>query len=708
MNDQLKDFIGRQWDVIKEQLALFWLHVRRIWKKYHLTKLILLLAMSLVLLLSVFFTVQARRVNIAALRAGIANPTIVYDDENEVAGSLYSQKGTFTPIEEISPTIQEAIIATEDQRFMTHRGFDLIGIGRAAVGYVLQGGIVGGGSTVTQQLTKNAYLSSDQTVSRKLKELFLAIEIEKSYSKEEILEMYLNNSYFGSGVWGVQDASKKYFNKNASELSLSEGATLAGMLKAPTNYNPIDNYERSIKRRNLVLQLMKDTEKITEEEQMNATALELSLSDGYNRSDDYRYPYYFDAIVSEAVNRYDFREQDILNGGYKIYTGLNQNQQQQMDNVYSKDSLFENPVGNVQAQSASIAIEPKTGGIKAVVGGRGEYTIHGFNYATQMRRQPGSVIKPLSVFAPALEAGYEITDMVVDEQASYGEGEDAYSPANYDHTYAGEIPMYQALADSKNAAAVWLLDEIGMRRGYNKLKQFGVKVDESDNHYGAIALGGMAYGTNPLEIASAYSVFANDGVRMEPHFISKIVDPTGAIVVDNTKPRKKRVLSQKVNEDMNLMLLNVFSEGLGRNIQPSGFKVAGKTGTTQTETGGGAKDQWVVAYTPDIVIASWQGYDKTDEDHYLTSTTIQGVGQVLKAEFEAIQPYTQETQFLVEDNEIEVVVQEKQFEERIEKLKDNLKKGEEVLRDATKKVGEGAEKAAREAKKLFDKFRDRR
>lgn len=708
MNEQLKDFLTKQWEVIKKQLALFWTHVRRLWKKYHMTKLTILLSMSVVLLLSVFFTIQARRVNIAALQAGIANPTIIYDDEGEEAGSLYSQKGTFTSIEEISSTIQEAIIATEDQRFMSHRGFDLIGIGRAALGYIVKGEIVGGGSTVTQQLTKNTYLTSDQTFTRKLKELFLAIEVEKSYSKEEIMEMYLNNSYFGNGVWGVQDASQKYFNKDASELSLSEGATLAGMLKAPTNYNPIDDYDRSIKRRNLVLTLMNDTGKISEEELNEAIASELTLSDGYNRLDDYRYPYYFDAVVAEAINRYDFREQDILNGGYKIYTGLNQGQQQQMDYIYTLDYLFESPVGEVQAQSASIAIEPASGSVKAVVGGRGDYTIHGYNYATQLRRQPGSVIKPLSVYAPALEAGYEITDTVIDEQGSYGEGETAYSPSNYDYTYAGEMPLYQALSESKNAAAVWLLDDIGIQRGIKKLKQFGIKLDESDNHYGAIALGGMAYGTSPLEIASAYSAFANNGVRIEPHFITKIVDPTGAIVVDNTKPKKRRVLSEKINEEMNIMLLHSFEEGLGRNIHPDGFQVAGKTGTTQTETGEGVKDQWVVAYTPDVVIASWQGYDKTDEEHYLTSTTIQGIGQAFKAEFEAIQPYTQETQFSVEGNEIEVAEKEKQFEERLDQLKENLKKGEEVLRKATEKAGEGAEKAARGAKKLFDKLRERR
>lgn len=708
MNEQLKSFLAKQWVFVKEKLGLLWGHIRRTWKKYHLTKLIILFSLSFALLISVFFTIQARRVNIAALRAGIENPTTVYDEEGEIAGSLYSQKGTFIQITDISPTVQDAIIATEDQRFRTHRGFDLIGIGRAGVGYLLKGGIVGGGSTVTQQLAKNAYLTADQTITRKLKELFLAIEIEKYYSKDEVLEMYLNNSYFGSGVWGVQDASKKYFNKNASDLSLAEGATLAGMLKAPTNYNPIDNYERSINRRNLVLKLMSDTEKITEEEKNQAQATELNLSDGYNRTDDYRYPYYFDAVVSEAVNRYKFREQDILNGGYKIYTSLNQNQQQQMDAVYANDSLFEKGSGEVQAQSASIALEPTTGGVKAVVGGRGEYTIHGFNHATQMRRQPGSVIKPLSVYAPALEAGYEITDMLIDEQASYGEGEEAYAPSNFDHTYAGEIPMYQALAESKNAATVWLLDDIGIRRGYNKLKEFGVQVDESDAHYGAIALGGMARGTNPLEIASAYSVFANDGVRIAPHFITQIVDPTGAIVVDNSKPKKRRVLSKKVNSDMNLMLLNVFTDGLGRNIQPSGFKVAGKTGTTQTDTDEGVKDQWVVAYTPDVVIASWQGYDQTNEEYFLTSSTIQGIGQVLKAEFEAIQPYTQGTQFAVETDDLESAKKQAQWDERIENLKEDLKKGEEMLRKAAEKAEEDAKKAGRIAKELLDKFRNSR
>lgn len=707
MENKYKEFLYDKWDWLKEKIKLLFRKIRKSWKNYHLTKIIILFVLSIALSLSVFFTIQARRVNIAALRSGIENPTSVFDYEQELAGNIYAQKGNFRRIDEISATVQDGIIATEDQRFMTHRGFDPIGIGRAAVGYLLKGGIVGGGSTVTQQLAKNAYLTADQTMVRKLKELFLAIEIEKAYSKEEILEMYLNNSYFGNGVWGVQDASKKYFNKDAADLSISEGAMIAGMLKAPTNYNPIDNYDRALERRNVVLRLMADTEKISEDERQQAANSEIILSDGYKRVDDYRYPYYFDAVISEAINKYNFDEEDIMNGGYKIYTNLHQKQQQEMDQVYAKDSLFEKAADGVAAQSASIAIEPISGGVTAVVGGRGEHVFRGFNRATQMRRQPGSVIKPLSVYAPALEAGYEITDSLIDEKAEYGEDETVYSPSNYDHQYAGEIPMYQALADSKNAATVWLLDEIGIRRGYNKVKRFGIKVAEEDYHYGAVALGGMSEGTTPLEIASAYSVFANEGVRMDPHFIQQIVDPTGAVVVDNTKPKERRVLSKKVTNDMNQMLLYVFSDGSGRNIQPASFKVAGKTGTTQTEFGEGSTDQWVVAYTPDIVIASWQGYDITDESHYLKTATSQGVGQVLKQEFETILPYTDKGEFLVIDKEIEEQMKQKQREERIEKIKENLEKGEEILRETKDKAEIGLKKAAEEVKNLLDRLNKR-
>lgn len=699
-----KEYGKRGWEFLKEILQRIWVVIKRAWKKYHITKVGILLVLTAGLLLSIFLTVQARQVDVDRLQVGLQEPTTILDDQGEVAGTLYAEKGTYTPIEAISPTIQQGVIATEDQRFMRHRGFDLIGIGRAAFGYITEGHIVGGGSTITQQLAKNAYLTADQTLLRKLKELFLAIEIEKTYPKEEILEMYLNNSYFGQGVWGVQDASKKYFNKNASDLSISEGATLAGLLQSPSNTNPLDNYERAINRRDTVLMLMEEVEAITPEERQTAASSDLVLADGYYK-DKNPYPAYFDAVVAEAKERYDFKETEILNGGYVIYTSLNQNQQQQMDQVYDQEWLFETAPDDTKSESASVAMNPKTGGVTAIVGGR-DYSPGNWNraIASDMKRQPGSTIKPLSVYAPALEAGYELDSILVDELTTYGAddaGENGDQYANVDHTYAGEVPMYEALGQSKNAATVWLLNEIGIDKGIRKLRQFGIPVDaEKERKLGSIALGGMEEGVNPLQMASAYSVFANDGVRIEPYFISKIVDPTGAVVVDNSKPKESRVLSTEVNDDMNRMLLYVFSNGNAQIAKPYGYEVAGKTGTTDRDTGEpGVNDQWIVGYTPDLVVASWAGYDNPNEYH-LTNYASNGIGQVLKAELEAMIPYTKNTQFAVDEEEIQVIVRDNRREETTEALRRGLKRTGEFLEDTTKKAINGA-------RRLLESFSNR-
>ena len=702
-----KEYGAIFWAFLKEKLQRFWVLFRRTWKKYHVTKAGILFVLTAGLILSIMLTIQARQISVESLQVGLQVPTRIMDDQGEEAGTLYSQKGTYVPIEEISPTIQNAVISTEDQRFRRHMGFDLIGMGRAAVGYVLNGRIVGGGSTITQQLTKNAYLTADQTILRKLKELFLAIEIEKSYSKDTILEMYLNNSYFGQSVWGVQDASLKYFNKNAADLSISEGATLAGILKNPSNYNPIDNYDTAIGRRNVVLSLMEETGAITPDERQSAADSALALTDGYEMTSSYRYPYYFDAVISEATNRYKLDEQDVLNNGYTIYTGLNQNQQTQMTKIYKEDWRFETAADGTKSQSASISLNPATGSVTAVMGGRIEddYQVRGLNRATQMRRQPGSVIKPLGVYAPALEAGWEIDSMIEDELQTFGaneNGEGGERPENVDKVYDGELPMYEALAVSKNTATVWLLNEIGLRRGYNKLKDFGIPVTDGDYGLNAVALGGMINGATPLEMASSYSVFANDGVRVEPHFITKIVDATGAVIVDNTKPKSKRVLSKDVNDDMNRMLLNVVENGSARSVKPAGHQIAAKTGTTQTLIREGARDQWTVGYTPDLVIASWAGYDITNEEegHYMKSFTSAGIGQVLKAEFELMIPHTNQTEFAVDNSDIEVIVRENKQNETVERIKDGVKEAGKVLRDTTGRAVDGA-------KRLLNRFINR-
>ncbi|MFO8069286.1 MAG: PBP1A family penicillin-binding protein [Alkalibacterium sp.] len=695
LKEKFKLYSDRIIDYSTPRLKRFFIVLKRKWKKNHLTKILILFMLIVSLGFSVYLAILAKSANVNSLHAGLAQATVIIDDNGEEAGTLYAQKGTFIEIDAMSENIADAVIATEDQRFHSHRGFDPIGLGRAVFGYVInRGQIVGGGSTITQQLAKNAYLSADQTIMRKLKELFLAIEIEKNYSKDQILEMYLNNAYFGNGVWGVEDASAKYFGKSAQEITVPEAATIAAMLKAPSHYNPLDDYERSIERRNVVLRLMEDTEVISTEEKTAYQESGLTLVDRYDREDDYRYPYYFDAVTREAENRYDIEEEDLLNNGYTVYTSLDQIHQQQMDAVYNNDNLFESAEDGTLAQSASIALNPKTGGVTAVVGGRGDYTFRGLNRATQSYRQPGSVIKPLGVYASALEEGFEPYSMLVDEELSYGETD--YTPTNLSGAYQGEVPMYDALSNSLNAPTVWLLNEIGIDKGIRKLERFGIEVADNERKLGAIALGGgWQTGVSPLEIASAYSVFSNEGLRAEPHFITKIVDATGAIVVDNTEVDTERVLSEAVSDEMNSMLLSVYESGTARNNQPDGYKVAGKTGTTQTENGVGVNDQWIVGYTPDIVIASWAGFDVND--YSLTTYSSQGIGMVMKAQLEGILPNTDQSTFLVEEAG-------EGYQEQEPSIFDQFTGGMEEAGDVIK---EGASLFKNKTSELFEKFRNR-
>jgi len=687
------------WEWLAPKLIELWSIFRHYWKKYHLTKISILAILSVTLGLSIYLNFLARSADVEQLSDGLQQTTTVVDAGGEEAGDLYSQKGTFASIDEIDDDIENAVVSTEDKRFYSHSGFDPIGIARAAVGYLANGQVVGGGSTITQQLAKNAYLNADQTLIRKLKELFLAIEIEKHYTKDEILEMYLNNSYFGKGVWGIQDASLRYFGKPASDITVPEAATLAGMLKAPNNYNPVDDYERSINRRNTVLELMATNEVITQEEKNHYQSTDLSLANAYSEKDSYTYPYYFDAVISEAVNKYGFEEEELLNRGYTIHTTLNQDYQQQMDDVYEQDHLFQTASDGTPAQGASVAMDPETGGVAALVGGRGDYTFRGFNRATQMKRQPGSIIKPLGVYAPALESGFDVDSMLVDEEITYEDGDDGYTPTNLSGEYEGEVPLYEALAHSLNAPTVWLLNEIGIQKGMDTLEEFGLDVTEQDRHLGSVALGGMSQGASPLDMASAYSTFANSGVRMEPHLITQIVDASGNVVVDNTTPDSTEVVSEEVSEDMNSLLMNVYNYGTAANNQPDGHSIAGKTGTTENSEGNGSSNHWIVGYTPDVVVSSWMGYDETNEDHYLTGYSSESVGMVMKEQMERIIPYSEQTQFTADpiipeeetDNDSFFGINRESLNQAGEQLKEGIRGAGEQVREGASTLRDQAE-----------------
>ncbi|MGY3765511.1 PBP1A family penicillin-binding protein [Vagococcus vulneris] len=696
------------WAWFKPHFATFHAWRKRLWKKYHINKIILLLALSVTLITSIYLFYLAKTANIDTLKSGLQQVTTIYDKDGDEAGTLsvYGAKGSFVSIDQVSPYIKDAVISTEDRRFYEHHGYDVKGIARAAVRSVInRNASGGGGSTITQQLAKNAKLTQEQTVTRKAKELFLAIEIEKKYSKDEILEMYLNKSYFGNGVWGVQDASRKYFGKDAKDVTVDEAAVLAGMLKGPSIYNPIDHMDRAVARRDTVLSVMVDNGKLDDATAKKLMKEPLYVNDTYQPNhDSYRYPSYFDAVIDEAVRVTKLKDDDISNGGYKIFTALDQKYQQGMDQTFANDSLFPaNAADGAIVEGASIALNPKNGGVMGVIGGR-EYQYRGWNRAMDSNLSPGSTMKPLSVYTSALEAGYKPEDMLKDQALDY------YDVQNYSRTYSGEVPMYEALAQSLNAPAVWLLHEIGIDRGFKKSEQFGIKLDEKDRYYG-LALGGLTKGTTPAAMASAYGVFANEGIRYDPHFITRIEDSTGTIIYENAKSKETRVTTPEVANTMTSMLQGVFSSGTGIEASPSGYTIAGKTGTTENISADGmSKDQWIIGYTPDVVVATWMGFDKSGKDHYLTGSSGSLLSSIFKDEMQRVLPSSPNTPFSVQDvNQQNQTTEEsgRDWDELGGKVKDGANSFSDTVKDGVNKVTDGIKEGADRVGEAWDNIRGR-
>lgn len=625
------------------------------WHRYQLTRWIIIAVLTLIFVISAYCTLIAKTTHVQNLQSSLEQSTVIYDSKNQKAGKIYSQKGTYVGYKDISSNIPNAILSTEDRNFYNEHGFSIKGFGRAVL-LMIKNKILhreyisGGGSTLTQQLVKNAYLTQQQTFSRKLKELFLSIQVENVYTKQQILTMYMNNSYFGNGVYGVEDASRRYFGMNAKDLPVQDAAVIAGMLTNPSAYNPVDHPKLALKRRNVVLQLMADNNKISQSEANRLKKTPIVVKNTYQYKDGYKYPYYFDAVIDEAINKYGLSESDIMNRGYKIYTTLNQSQQNSLQDDFKNDSMFpSNAADGTKVQAASIALDPTTGGVTAVVGGRGQHVFRGYNRATQIKRQPGSTIKPLAVYVPALENGYSYNDILQNKKISYGSNK--YTPQNYNNVYTGTIPMYTALAQSMNAPAVWLLHKIGVDKGYQSVKSFGLPVQKKDKNL-ALALGGLSSGVSPQEMAGAYTAFANEGNMTTPHYIRKIVDSSGKVIVDNDTTTSKNVMSKKVADEMTSMMLGVFDNGTGVSAKPSGYQVAGKTGSTEADNTGDSdatRDKWIIGYTPKVVVATWEGFDNTNAGHHLENLSGTGVGPLFKSEMEQILPTTGNNSFSVKD-----------------------------------------------------------
>ena len=620
--------------------------VRKFWRRYQLTKIVLILIGIMVLTVGGYLFFLAKTANVGDLQEALKATTIIYDKDGAEAGTLSGQKGTYVELDAISDNLENAVIATEDRSFYKNSGINY----QRTILAVLTLGRSGGGSTITQQLAKNAFLTQEQTISRKAREFFLALEINKKYSKQEILTMYLNNAYFGNGVWGVEDASQKYFGISASDLTIEQSAVLAGMLKGPEIYNPYYSLENAINRRDTVLQNMVNAGYIDQATADVGFQVDLAsqLADTYTgKQDNYSYPSYFDAVIAEAIDRYGLKESDIINNGYRIYTEMDQNSQASMQVIFNDKTMFPtSSYDGTSAQAASVALDPTSGGVRALVGrvnSSEDAVFRTFNFATQAKRSPGSTIKPLVAYAPAVAAGWAIDAPLDNHTETYWD----YTLHNDDYSTSDTIPMYQALALSYNLPVAYIVNTLGIDKAFEFGQKFGLDMENVEKVLGASIGSGVE--TNPLQMAQAYSAFANDGVMKDAHLITRIETASGKVLVQHRETSTK-VIDRSVADKMTSMMLGTYTNGTGVSADATNYYLAGKTGTTETSFDVNlVNDQWYIAYTPDLVISQWVGFEQTDENHYIDSSSYWMAPTVFRTVADAILPNTAGTAFDVEN-----------------------------------------------------------
>lgn len=532
--------------------------------------------------------------------------TTIETEEGKIIAELYNENRTIVSIEQIPKHVQEAFIAIEDRRFYDHAGVDFQSVARAVYRDIIAFAKVEGASTITQQLAKNLFLNNDKTWMRKTKEVMAAIYLEREFSKKHIFEMYLNEIYFGAGVYGLEEAAQLYFSKSVEELTLTEGALLAGLAKAPNGYSPIKYPEKALKRRNVVLHAMAKTGKISTETKLQAQGKTLGL-DVQKQQDAPWVDSYVDLVIKEAAEDYQLSVDELQRGGYRIVVSMNPKIQQIAYNKFKNDQYF--PGNTKGTQGAFVMMEEKNGGIVAAIGGR-SYELGNLNRTT-VKRQPGSTIKPIAVYGPALmKETYSPYSLIPDQKVSF----DGYSANNALDNYEGAVSIYEALRISKNAPAVWLLDAIGIDYAKSYLKRMNITIQDSGL---AIALGGLSKGITPIQMMESYRPFIHEGKFLESHTITRIYTKKNE-QLKTDKMKEKQIFSSQVAWYMTEMLKNVVDNGSGKAGEFD-KALAGKTGSTQHPLAKGQyKDAWFVGYTPKYISALWMGYDRSDENHYLT------------------------------------------------------------------------------------------
>jgi penicillin-binding protein 1A len=578
-------------------------------------------------------------------RLSTVETSYIYDSNGDEIVALHEEQNRIiVGLDDMPGHVLNAFIAIEDERFYSHFGFDIIGSLRAAYANFRAGEIVQGASTITQQLAQNAFLTTETTYKRKIQEIWLALQLERTYGKEEILELYLNRIYFGNGAYGVEAAAQTYFDKSVGNLSVAEAAMLAGAVRSPNYYNPIDNEPEAVARMHIVLSSMNRLGYITDNQYKLALMQVILYAELPNP--DYPYPHFVDYVVHQELIRIlsempsiGTREEayrTIYNGGLRIYTTLDPHMQLHVEDVLGRTELYPSTIlvdmpavreavanlpagrdltrvqlqelvdeegGVPQPQAAIVLADPSTGRIRALGGGR-EYRKR-FDEVLRFStlRQPGSAIKPIITYAPAFEEGVLAGAGSTLDDSPFT-GPQNWKPKNFDNRFRGMISAREALYFSYNVPAVRAFQALGTRVGVSYAQKMGISTiapSEYDNL--ALTLGGFTYGVSALDMAQAYSVLANEGVRVDLYTVEKIVDRNGVIIYEQ-RLNPRQVLSPQTTFIVNDILQDFVRVYLGRALQID-RPVAAKTGTTENW-----KDVYLVAYTPNLVASFWMGYDE--------------------------------------------------------------------------------------------------
>ena len=537
--------------------------------------------------------------------------TLIFSADSKVLARLHREENRrVVPLSQISIHIQKAVTATEDPNFYDHHGLDFFGIFRATFKNIIYGRIVEGGSTITQQLARNLFLTRRKTVIRKLSEIILAMQIERQYTKEEILELYLNQVYFGHNAYGIESAANLYYGKPASELTLAESSLLAGLIRGPELYSPYRNFKGAKTRQLFVLNKLLEHKMISEKDAKLAAIETLEFSPKNLKRYGEVAPYFITHVLKELLDKYG--EEMVYHGGLRVYTTLDTKMQSAAEDVITSFVTQDGARYNF-SQSALVSIDPRTGYIKAMVGGV-DFFESKFNRATQAKRQPGSSFKPF-VYTAAMEQGISPGAILVDEPTTFNvypnkwNPKGTWSPKNFDKKFNGSVTLRYALEKSLNIPAVKLLERVGIQTAIDVARRMGIKSHLEPGL--ALSLGVSE--VSLLELTSAYGVFANSGIRTEPTSITKIENRDGVIIYKHTI-LEKRALDTNIAAVMIDLMKGVLARGTGVRGKIN-RPAAAKTGTTEE-----FKDAWFVGFVPQLVSGVWVGNDD--------NTSMKGVAEV--------------------------------------------------------------------------------